>query len=169
MDAEQAIFARRSVRKYREDAVAESLLDKLMQYAMAAPSACNKKPWEFYVVTAPDLLARLRKATRFSNITAPAAVIAAGNRKHMLPLGGADFWIQDCSAAVENILVGAAGQGLGTCWCGVWPSEKNAEKIREILDAPKEIVPLGLIWVGWPAEAPEPRTQYDPERVHRIG
>ncbi len=169
MDAEQAIFARRSVRKYREDAVAESLLDKLMQYAMAAPSACNKKPWEFYVVTAPDVLARLRKTTRFTNYASPAIIVVAANRKRMLPLGGADFWIQDCSAAVENLLVGAAAQGLGTCWCGLWPSEKHAEKVREMLDAPKEIIPLGLIHVGWPAETPEPRTQYDPERVHRIG
>jgi nitroreductase len=78
-----------------------------------------------------------------------------------------DYWIQDCSAATENILVAAAALGLGTCWLGMHPREDRLEAVGSVLGIPDGIGILSLIAVGHPAEEKEARTQYDGERVHR--
>lgn len=168
MNLEQAIYQRRSVRKYLADPVPEDAVQKLLEYAMAAPSACNKKPWEFYAVTNPELLGKLKHTHMFTNYNSPMVIIVAGNLKKALPGKQKAFWIQDCSAAVENILLGALELGLGTCWCGLHPNDKAADAVREALGAEEHIVPLGLLHIGYPAETPEARTQFDEKKVHYL-
>lgn len=166
MDVSEAMLKRRSIRKYTPERVSDSDIDMLLHYAMSGPSACNKQPWEFYVVTNEGLLTELREVTKYTNIVAPAIIVVAGNTKRALPLKMSDFWIQDCSAAIENILLGAVSMGLGTCWCGLKPQVRAVKKVQKILEIPEHIEPLGLINLGHPAQNPESRNQYNAKRIH---
>ena len=160
------IYARRSIRQYQERPVEKEKLEKLLKAAMAAPSAMNIKPWEFVVVTQKDTLDEIRSAMIFGKHNAPAAIIVCGNTSLFKHPMAAKFWVQDCSAATENILLAAVGLGLGTVWLGVHPINNFTKLISGIAKLPDYVKPLNVIYVGYPAEEKEPRTQYDPDRVH---
>lgn len=168
MELEEAMLKRRSIREFLDKEVPEELTEKLLRYAMSGPSACNKKPWEFYVIKSPEIREKLRKSARYTDYASPQSIVVAGNTKRALPLQLSDFWIQDCSAAIENILLGAVSLGLGSCWCGLYPQKRAVKNVQEILGLGEHIIPLGLIHLGFPASAPEPRTQYDEKWVHFI-
>jgi len=161
-----AIFQRRSIRKYTDQPVEPEKLELLLQAAMAAPSAMNSKPWEFVVVTDPGRLALFRKKLIFGNRNAPAAILVCGNPQVIAKPTSFLFWVQDCSAAAENILLAAVGLGLSTVWVGVHPVPPFVKVVRKIAGLPAHVIPLGLIYVGYGAEQKESRTQYDPDRVH---
>lgn len=163
----KSIFQRRSIRKYTDQPVEAEKLELLLQAAMAAPSAMNCKPWEFVVVTDADKLAQFRKRLLFGNRNAPAAIVVCGNPSLSSNPAARMFWVQDCSAAAENILVAATGLGLGTVWVGIHPVARFVRLVRVIVGLPKEVTPLGLLYVGYPAEEKPSRTQYDASRVHR--
>ena len=93
MEVREALQKRRSIRKYTEDAVSKEQLDELLHAAMSGPSACNRTPWDFYVVTDPEVLKKLREAAKFSKITAPAAIVVCGNLSKALPMQYASYWI----------------------------------------------------------------------------
>lgn len=168
MELNEVMLKRRSIRKYLDKPVEEALVDVLLHAAMSGPSACNMKPWDFYVVTDPDKLATLRKATRFTNIAAPLAIVVCGTLTRALPMQLASYWIQDCSAATENILLCATDLGLGSLWCGIHPQKKAETYVREALGLTEKQIPLNIIYLGYPAENPEPRDQYNANRVHYI-
>ncbi|MEG2008515.1 MAG: nitroreductase family protein, partial [Oscillospiraceae bacterium] len=161
MELKEAMYNRRSVRKYTTEPVSDADLDLLLHYAMSGPSACNRKPWEFYVVRSETVKDELRRVGRFTNRAAPVILVIAGDIERALPAPISDYWVQDCSAAVENILLGAVSIGLGTCWCGIHPDAAYVEKVQGILGLEKHVVPLGLIHLGHPDEFPESRDQYD--------
>ena len=160
----KTIFSRRSIRKYTEEPVPEEHVTTILEAAMAAPSASNRKPWHFVVVTERDTLNRLADAHKYAKMLqeAPLCVVVCGDES-VSPR----FWEQDCSAATQNILLAAQALGLGSVWCGVHPSEERVKDISEILGIKQPVKPLNLIAIGHPAEEKEPRTQYDEERVHR--
>jgi nitroreductase len=160
------IFNRRSIRKFQEREVERELLIQLLQAAMAAPSACNNQPWEFVVVTEKEKMDELRSRLIFGRYNAPAAIAVLGNPSLAIKALGKDFWVQDCSAAVENLLIAAAGLGLGAVWLGVHPVSAIVKDMREVLQVPESVTPLAVIYVGYPAESKPPRTQYKEERVH---
>ena len=162
----ETIFRRRSIRKFTDRPVEPEKLDLLLKAAMAAPSAMNCKPWEFVVVTNPDKLAQFRKRLIFGNRNAPAAIVVCGNPSLSANPAARLFWVQDCSLAGENILIAAVSLGLGTVWIGVHPVAEFVRVVREIIGLPKHITPLGLLYVGYPAEEKPERTQYDEKRVH---
>jgi len=166
MDAIDLILSRRSVRAYTLESVTEEHVTLLLKAAMAAPTAINQKPWEFVVVTDPDVLARLRDHLIFGRYHAPCAIAVCGNRRLAHPANGWMYWEQDCSAATENMLIAAAGLRLGAVWIGVHPIPSVVKSVSSILNLPEEVVPLSIVYVGHPAESPEPRTQFDPRRVH---
>lgn len=168
MEVFEAILMRRSVRKFTDKKVTDEQIDKLLNAAMAAPSACNKRPWHFYVVKNEEVLSQLKKASRFSNKNSSLIIVACGDTKRALPMQLNDYWIQDVSAAVENILLTATGLGLGTCWCGLHPMVRTVKKVRAILGAPEHHIPMALIHVGYPDEFPEARTQFEEKRVKII-
>jgi nitroreductase len=160
------IFRRRSIRKYTDRAVEPEKLDLLLKAAMAAPSAMNCKPWEFVVVTDPEKLAQFRNRLIFGNRNAPAAIVVCGNPSLSINPAARLFWVQDCSLAGENILLAAEGLGLGTVWVGVHPVAEFVRVVRNITGLPRHVTPLGLIYVGYPAEEKPARTQFDGNRVH---
>ena len=163
----ETIFGRRSIRKYTDQPVEPEKLDLLLKAAMAAPSAMNCKPWEFVVVTDPEKLAQFRKRLIFGDRNAPAAIVVCGNPGLSTNPAARLFWVQDCSAATENILIAAVGLGLGTVWIGVHPVAKFVKTVREIMSIPKKVIPLCIIYIGYPESEKPARTQYDEQRVHR--
>ncbi|MBQ8293234.1 MAG: nitroreductase family protein [Bacilli bacterium] len=166
MELKDIMLNRRSIRKFKKDKVSKEDIDTLLHYAMSAPSACNKQPWEFYVVTNEEMLLELKNASRFSRYNSPLNIIVCGSLKRSLPLQLAEYWIQDCSASIENILLGVTSLGLGAVWCGLHPQKNAAKKVREILGLDEKIVPLGLIHIGYPDETVAPRDQYNEKYVH---
>ena len=144
------------------------VLPVLMLVLMVAVSACNKKPWKFYIVTDENKLEQLRFAGRAFNYPSTLNIIVCGDRTKKLLDKVEDYWIQDCSASVENILLMATSLGLGTCWCGVFPIEERVESVRNILSLEEHLIPLGLIHVGYPDCEMEERTQYEEENIVRV-
>jgi nitroreductase len=163
----ETIFRRRSIRKFTDQPVESEKIELLLKAAMAAPSAMNCKPWEFVVITDTETLSKFRKRLIFGNRNAPAAIVVCANPSLSANPAARLFWVQDCSLAGENILIAAAGLGLGTVWIGVHPVAVFVRVVREIIGLPKRVTPLGLIYVGYPAEEKPARTQYDEKRVHR--
>ena len=168
MELSEVLLKRRSIRKFTDEPVSEEDVLKLLHAGMSGPSACNRTPWEFFVVTNPEILEKLRKSARYSKIKAPLAIVVCGNLSKALPLQLSPFWIQDCSAATENILLKATDLGLGAVWCGIHPMKTSEKKVSEALSLSEKLVPLNIIHIGHPAEFPEPRDQYNEKKVHYI-
>jgi len=165
-DVLELIFKRRSIRVFEHKKLDKEVLVKLLQAAMAAPSASNSRPWEFVVVTEEDTLAQLRANIKHGKFYAPAIAVVCANLAIAQNESAHRFWVQDCSAATENFLLAAAGLGLGACWVGAYPKEEEMKTLRSILGIPQDVYPLSMIYVGYPAEEKPPRTQYDERRVH---
>ncbi len=158
------IFARRSIRKFKEQEVEEEKLNKIIESGMAAPSSRNIKPWHLVTITERETLNRLAEAHPYGKMLFQAtAAIAVCGDTNVSP----DYWIQDCSAVTENILIAAAALDLGACWLGCHPREERVSSIKKILSIPDNIGVLSLIAIGYPAENKEARTQYDKSRDHR--
>lgn len=168
MTLDEIMLKRRSVRKYTLQKVEDEKIDKLLHYAMSAPSAVNKQPWEFYVVTDEEIIKKIIDAGRFTKHFSPLKIVVCGNMNHTLPLNLKDYWVQDCSAAIQNILLGVTQMGLGACWEGVHPQKLLEKKIKEVLNLPMSHIPLAIISIGYPAEFPEPRDQYNEKKIHYI-
>jgi nitroreductase len=159
----QIIFSRRSIREYTGQPVSEADITSLLQAGMAAPSAANRKPWHLVVVTDKRTLGAIAAAPPYSRTLGDAAlaIVVCGDPSI------SDWWLQDCSAATENILIAAAGLGLGAVWLGCHARAEREQPIRQVLGIPEEIGLASVLSIGYPAEEKEPRTQYDPARVHR--
>lgn len=157
------IFARRSIRQYTDEPISEADILSLLEAGMAAPSASNRQPWHFVVVTERGMLKALAKAHPFGKMLDHAGLAIAVCGDPAI----SDWWVQDCSATTENILVAAAGLGLGAVWLGSHGRSEREVAVREVLGIPEQIGILSLLAIGHPAEEKEARTQYDPARVHR--
>ncbi|MBD3179434.1 MAG: nitroreductase family protein [Candidatus Latescibacteria bacterium] len=158
------IMARRSIRRYTDDPISRDDLRKILEAAMAAPSSRDRKPWHFVVVTGREILKRLADAHPHGKMLAEAAAaVAVCGDTNTSP----DYWVQDCSASTENILIAVAALGLGAVWLGCHPRKDRVDAIREVLNIPEDVGILSLISIGNPAEQKDPRTQYDEERVHQ--
>jgi nitroreductase len=160
------LLSRRSIRQFMADPVDQETLILLLKAAMSAPTACNSQPWEFIVVTQTEVLDQVRSQMLFARYNAPAAIVVCGNVKIANNSAARDHWVQDCSAATENILIAAAGMGLGAVWIGVYPYPSKIKPLSEVLRIPENVIPLSMIFVGHPAEIKAPRTQYDEHRVY---
>jgi nitroreductase len=161
------IYSRRSVRVYQHAEVDEDHVRDLLEAAMAAPSAAGKDPWEFIVVRDRTMLNRLSGGLPNGQMLMDAAlgiaVCGSLQRAHGHQLS---YMLQDCSAAIENMLLGAHALGLGACWLGVHPREDRVAHVRSLLAVPDEVIPVAIVSLGWPAESPAPRTRYRADAVH---
>lgn len=162
------IFARRSVRQYTREAVSDALVGDLLEAAMAAPSAVAKDPWEFVVVRNQTMRQQIADGLPNGKMLADAdlGIVVCGdlNRAHDQQLS---YLLQDCSAAIENLLLAANAIGLGACWLGVHPRPDRIAHIRGLLGIPDHVVPVSVMSIGWPAEQHAARTRYRDVMVHR--
>jgi len=161
------LFARRSIRSFTAEPLTPEQIETLLRAAMAAPSAGNRKPWHFIAVTDAQVRAALAESHPYAKMVAhaPLCIVPCGEPGVAYPTTP-EFWIQDLAAACENILLAAVGLGLGGVWCGVYPILERVQAARSILRVPDHVIPFAFLAIGHPAEHREPRTQYDPARVH---
>ena len=167
-----AIHARTSVRTYSDKPIEKSVLTELVKAGMAAPTAGNRQPWEFYVVRDTAIIKQMTKVTQFAapmNEIAQLAIVLCGVPSESFPIEPR-YWTQDVSAATENILLSAHAWGLGAVWCGVYPGEERVATLRKLLDVPEKLIPFNIIMLGHPdkAIAPTIKNKWKPEKVHYI-
>ena len=163
----EAIFTRRSIRRFTNEPVTQEQITGLLQAAMTAPSAGNQQPWEFIVVRERAPLVEITTFHQYSQMLkeAPAAIIVCADIKRSKY--AVDYWIQDCAAATQNILLAAVSAGLGTCWLGIHPQQERVEGVRRIFGIPESIVPFAVVAVGYPAKMPRRPSQFDENRIHQ--
>ena len=158
---------RASVRGYRPDDVPEEALQEVLRAAFHAPTANNARPWHIVVVRDADTRAELAKVHQYASFCADAPVVLAFCAD---PARSSHWWIEDCSAAVENAMVEAVNQGLGTCWVGCRGGEdrdlSREEYVRAALGIPEHIRVLALVSLGYPASEPHPKEPGPMEAVH---
>lgn len=164
------ILTRTSVRQFTGEPLSQAQIDTLLQCAMAAPSAINKQPWAFIVITDTALLQRIGNEmpnSRCQNHPA-CAFVPCGDLTKAIP-DLPEFWINDVSAATENLLLAAHAMGLGAVWTGVHPSAERVAQVQSILGLPEHIIPLCIVPVGYPAETPAVKNKYSVSNVHYNG
>lgn len=161
------IATRASVRQFTDQPVEAAVMEQILRAGMAAPSAVNKQPWAFVVVTEPEQIAALNDVHPYANLkTATAAVIVCGDMDKALEGRAREYWVQDCSAVTENILLAAHALGLGAVWCGVYPGLERTAAVSEVLSLPGSIVPLNIITMGYPAAEVQPKDKWNPDNIH---
>ena len=160
------IMTRTSIRQYKDQPVEQEKINIMLKAAMAAPTAVNLQPWHFIVITDKptiDLLSG-RQPTN-----APLLIAVCGDTdKTTTPDGKMklpDFWVQDVSAATENLLLAAHALGLGAVWTGVYPVMERTAEVANVLNCPKNIIPLAVVRIGYPDESPEPKNKFKEENI----
>lgn len=162
------IMTRTSIRSYSDREVTKEQLDTLLRAGMAAPTAVNQQPWRFVVITDKAGLHEISSNFQYMKPAegAAAAIIACGDVESTFDKNPTGFWIQDVSAATENILLAAHAMGLGAVWCGIYPENDRVVKMREIYGMPENIIPLSCIVIGYPSREFTPKDKWHPEYIH---
>lgn len=163
----EMIMTRTSVRKFTEEKVKPCMVEKMLKAAMAAPTAVNKQPWHFVVVDDKEMLGKLADEGGRGDMlrNAPLAIVICGDLSKALEGKAQEYWIQDVSAATENLLLAAHAMGLGAVWTGQWPMDNRYKKTQQVLGMPETIIPLSTVIIGHPAEQPTPKDKWKPENV----
>ena len=161
-----AIFERMSIRKYEDRPVEDDKIEKLLRAAMAAPSAVNQQPWEFYIVEDPDILEELYETTPYAKLTAkaPVAIVTAYRKECTVPA----YAQIDLSICMENMWLATDEVGLGGVWMGIAPLEDRMEKVEKIIGIPESQRAFGIFALGYPAEERTQQDRYDETRIHRV-
>ena len=166
-DVLNCIMTRTSVRQYTDQPVENEKVEAMLRAGMAAPTAVNAQPWHFVVVNDRAKLGELAAANPHAKMleSAPLAIVVCGDMTKALEGDGRQFWIQDCSAATENILLAAHAQGLGAVWTALYPMEERYTAVKEALKLPDTMIPLCTVVIGYPATQSEPKDKWKPENV----
>lgn len=165
MEIFEVINTRRSIRDYIDKPIPQELIEKILKAAMQAPSAGNQQPWHFILVRHPQLRKSLAEALPYGKMLtrAPLGIVVCGDlslEKHP------GCWVQDCSAAVQNMLLAAHASGLGAVWVGVYPENDRVVGVKQCLKLPDEVIPLCVVAIGYPAVSVHAIDRFRPERVH---
>lgn len=165
MDVLEAIYTRKSIRKFTGEKISEENLKTLLTAGFCAPSAHNKKPWHFVVIKDEAALESIANKHPYAKMlpNAGCGIIVCGDKEKE---GMTGFLVEDCSAAIENILLAAHGIGFGAVWCGLYPVPQLTALVENILNLPENIVPVGMVVVGAKDEEREAKDRYDEDRVH---
>jgi nitroreductase len=166
IDILEAIHTRRSIRKFAPDAVPEEKISTMLAAAMTAPSAGNAQPWQFLVIDEREILDKVAGIHPYVGMfkQAPLGILVCGDlNKEKFP----GYWVQDCAAAVQNLLLAARGLGLGTVWTGLCPVEERMQAVQEMFALPDAVKPHALIAVGTPLQEFKHQNRYKAENVHR--
>ena len=166
METYETITTRRSIRRYTQEPVSDKLVQELLTAAMSGPSAHNRQPWQFVVVTEPEQLAALAsiEAYKATLSGAPLAIVVCGDLELSLP---DDTWLLDCAIAAQNMILLAHDRGLGAVWLECHYREERAAAARKILALPDHVQTLAVLSIGHPAAEVTPVERFKEERVHR--
>lgn len=137
----------------------------LLDAAMIAPSAGNARPWQFGILDDPELLRKVPVLNPYAGMVpkAPVSILVCGDLGAEKYKG---FWVQDCSAAIQNMLLAATGLGLGAVWTDIYPVEERVKGFRELVNIPEEIIPLGLVAIGRSAQEAARQSRFEAAKVH---
>lgn len=165
------ILTRTSVRQYEAGrTIPRDTIETLLRAAMAAPTAVNKQPWAFVAIDQRADLDSLAGVLPYARMLtqAPLAIVACGDLSKAIESEDASrgFWIQDVSAATENLLLAAHALGLGAVWTGVYPDEERVKAVQQRLGMPDNVIPLAVIPIGYPAGQQVPKDKWKPENIH---
>lgn len=164
------IMTRTSVRNYDGREVPDSIINKILRAGMAAPTAANQQPWQFVVVTEQSLKDSISAAFEYSKMVEHCsfAVVVCGDMDNLFKGDSHDggFWVQDCSAASENMLLAAHALGVGGVWCGIYPLDDREQRLRQILNLPASLTPLNVMAFGYPANKTTPKDKWNPAKIH---
>jgi len=160
-----AILSRRSIRSYTTQTVSDEVIKELLEAGMSAPSAGNEQPWHFVIIKNRHIMEHIMKIHPHSGMLkeAPLAILICGDESLQKYQG---YWVQDCSAATENILIAVNAKGLGGVWLGVYPIDDRVNGIRKILGMPENVIPFALLSIGYPSEKKPPANRYNESRIH---
>jgi nitroreductase len=165
----QVILKRKSVRSFTDEKIDNGTIDLILKAGMAAPSAMDCRPWRFIVIDDSALLLDIGNNIENSPYTkeASCAIIVLGDVK--VQYGGEDalFWVIDCSAATQNILLAVESLGLGAVWTAIYPDETKVSYLRTLLNIPNNLIPLNVIPFGVPGKNPEPKNKYKKDLIFR--
>jgi nitroreductase len=160
MNAIEALKTRRAVREYEKKPVTKAVLEDIVDCGRLAASARNLQPWDFVAVTDPSRLKALAKAT---GVNGPFIADAAACV--LVFCKDTKYYLEDGSAATQNVIVAARAHGLGSCWVA-GDKKPYAEEIRKMVGAPEMHKLIALVPVGWPAEHPQPRKRALADVLH---
>ena len=166
MDAMQAILTRRSVRKYSKKKITKKIIYELLNAGVSAPSAGNQQPWQFVIIDNKEIFDKIIKFHPYAEMLKEAqiAILVCGDLNLETHKG---YWMIDCSAATQNILIATRARGLGACWLGIFPRKERISAIKHILKIPENIIPFSLISLGYPEEEQTTVDRLDDFRIHR--
>jgi nitroreductase len=166
MDTIEAIKTRRSIRRFQDKEISEAELKELLAAAMQAPSGGNEQPWHFVVIKDKTILEKIPSIHLHASMAkeASAAIIVCGDMNLEKYKG---LWMQDCSAAVENLLLAAHAKGFGAVWCAIYPNEERMASFSKMFGLPTNVLPFALVPVGYPAEEKKPEDRFRADRVHK--
>lgn len=165
MELMEALMTRRSIRKFADRPVGGTVVRDILEAAMMAPSAGNAQPWQFVVADDRAVLDAVADIHPYVQMVreAPLGILVCGDlRLEKFP----GYWVQDCSAAMENLLLAAHGLGLGAVWTGCYPMEDRIAGYRRLFKLPEAVIPLGFAAMGWPAAHPASASRYREDRIH---
>jgi nitroreductase len=161
------IHQRSSIRDFTGDQISGEILLEIVKAGMAAPSANNFQPWSFIIVTEKEAMLKLAENLPYAKMLEKAggAIVVCGTPDTKNP-ELSNYWIQDCSAATQNILLAVEAFGLGAVWTGVYPRMDRIKWVKEVLNIPAEIVPLNVIPIGHPAKPSLIKDKFKPDKIH---
>ena len=161
----ETILSRRSIRKYTAQAINDNDITDLLTAAMAAPSAGNEQPWHFIIVKDRRSLERIPDIHPHAHMAAgaAAAILICGDESLERHPG---FWVQDCAAAAQNVLLAVTAKGLGAVWVGIYPRPERVADFRKMFAIPENIIPFALIPVGYPADQHQAENRFNATRIH---
>ena len=162
------ILSRTSVRKYSDKKVNKSDIDTILKCAMSAPSAKNMQPWRIVVITDREILDAIAKEHPYCKMAGLVdyGILVCGDMDKTLDGIEKDFWVQDCSAMTENILISAKSLELGAVWVGVYPVQDRMDIFTNLLNTPNNLVPFSFIPIGYPLRDKEPMDKFREDNIH---
>lgn len=163
----EVIHNRKSVRHFTDQPVSKEQLETLLRAGMAAPTAVNRQPWVFYVITQRETLDLLSEKLPYAKMLsqAQAAIVVCGDMEKAGNLKDLGYWVQDCSAATENILLAAESMGLGAVWTAAYPYDDRTKAVIEELNLPETHIPLNVIPIGYPTGEDLPKNKWNVDNI----
>ncbi len=165
MELYEGLLTRRSIRAYKPDKIEYREVEDIVKAGMYAPSAVNCQPWHFIIIDDREIFQQIMDIHPYSKMLKDAqyAVVVLGDEQLQ---HGPGYWVVDCAAVTQNILLAAHSKGIGSVWLGLHPREQRKQGIKELFSLPQHIQPFSIISLGYPDEEPEQPDRFKKDRIH---